>query len=619
MLMIPLYMLNVKRLIHCQSHDDSKIVPELNDLKMLVKDGQLDSSPGRFHPLEAKLPEELKNSDMLLHTQQLERAVESVIYVASNVIDSQSVVGSWLSEMNPDSFELSSELMPGDSASNVGSGRVGLFPRKADGGIKEWLIGLKIDETKSEITLKGEATSEHNDALQQGSNRSDISVGRLPSLLGSPDAAKQGNSSAEQDSLDRALIALSRIKVLQNPSSLIAFLQDLVSNGVNLNAQDQAGLTAMHWASREGHLAFVKFLCEQGADINLKSNDGQSALHEVVSRGQTSMVNLLLEQEAIDLEQNNRFGQTPLLCAARQGRLNILDALLKSNADVNAKSERENTALHLAAWYDEPDCVKLLLQNEAPIASKNADGYTPLHMAARVSAKQCIKHLISAGAPLEAKDSKGHTALSKATSSGQSRVVELLLQGGAKTDNSGGNCGPLLNLAVAFGHNECVKLLIDAGAPLEKVNGDGRTALMDASYTGHIEIIKMLLKAGANIEAPKKGRTSLIHAAWNGHRDVIEILLDAGAKIGARGPSGRNALFYVMVKHKDDCHKAHCSFCSGRETRKDIMKYLCDKGADVSVTDNKAYSLLDFIRSRNRIDQDEKEAITKMLKQFGAK
>ena len=634
----------IHRLIHIESHDASKIFSELNDLKKLVKDGQLDSDPEKFHALEALLPEELKHTDMALHTEQLKRAAESFIDVASSVIDSQSVLGTSLSNMNPDSFTYSSEVMPGDSASNVGSGRK---ERKAGDGVKEWLTWMKIDESASGITLKGKAISEYNDALYQGLNRSHDSVEKPPSLTESsddalyqglnrrhdsvekppslpesPDAAKPGNSSAEQDSLDRALITLSRTKVVQNQSSMIPFLQDLVSNGVNLNAQDEEGLTAMHWASREGHLVFIKFLYERGADVNLKNNKGESALHEAIQKGHTSVVKLLLKHEATDIEQKDRVARTALLLAAQQGHPTILDALLKSNADLSAKSERDDTALHLAAGQDEPDCVKLLLQNEAPIAPKNADGYTPLHMAASVSSKQCLKRLIIAGAPLEAKDSKGYTALSKATRSGQSRVVELLLQCGANTDNRGGrdDCGPLLNMAAALGHNECVKLLLDAGAPLEAVNGAGRTALVRVSLKGHSEIIMLLLKAGAKVDAQtSSGCTSLMHAALYGHRDLIEILLAAGAKIGARGRSGHTALFYVMKKHRDDGKQSFCSFCSGRETRKDVAKLLCEKGADVSAIDDHGHSLLKTLSSCKHIDRDEKKGIEKMLKRFGAK
>lgn len=513
---------------------------------------------------------------MVLHTQQLKRAAESVIHVASSVIDSQSVLGTWLSEGNP-------ELIPEDSASNVGPGK---NAQKADDGIKQWLTGLKIDETKSEISLKGEAISEHNDVLQQGSNRSDSSVGRLPSLPGFPDATKPGNSSAEQDSLDRALIALSRANIVQNQSSMIAFLQDLVSNGVNLNAQDEEGLTAMHWASREGHLAFVKFLCERGADINLKSYRGQRALHEAIATGQTSVAIFLLKHEAADVEQDGNHSETPLLCAARHGRPAILDALLKSNADLDAKCKHGNTALHLTAREGHSDCTRLLLD---------------------------------VGAPIEGRNSNGHTALTVASIVGHGEVVELLLKAGARPNSKGSleGSGPL-QYAAESGHSDCTRLLLDAGASTEEGSAEGNTALILASCRGHGEIAELLLEAGAKVDARNDGRSSLMYATRFGHRDVVEILLAGGANIGARGKFGETVLFHV-TKHPQDCGYSECSFCSGRETRKDMIKYLCKKGADVSAVDEHGDSLLKALRYSVSVDQDEKRELQKVLRRFGAK
>ena len=596
-------MLNVDRLTHCQSHDDSKIVSELNDLKKLVEDGQLNSDPGRFHALELELPEGLKNSDKLIHNQQLERAVESVIYAASSAIDSQSVVGSRLSELNPASLELFSELKPEDSASNVGPGRVGTLPRKADGGIQEWLTALEIDETGSEKvrnikerkvnkrkmkkrktknTLKGEASSGHNDALQQGAN-SDTPVGRLASFPGSPSATSSRSSSAEHDSLGRALIALSRTKIVQHESSVITSLQDLVSSGVNLNAQDEKGRTAMYWASRKGHLAFVKFLCERGADMNLKSNDGQSAVNKAIAEGHTSIAIFMLKHEAADIEQTGKFGQTPLSCAAKFGRLTILNLLLKCNADLDAQSAHGDTALHLAAYCDKPLCVKSLLLNKPPLASRNQDDRGPLHMAAWGGSNKSVEHLLNAGAPLEAKDSKGATALA---------------------------------LAAFRGHNECVKLLLDVGALVEAVDSGGYTPLVLASMNGCIETTKLLLKAGAEVDAQDNGYTSLTYAACFGHRDIIEILLAAGAKTEPKG--SYSVLFDVMDKHPDDCEHVFCQYCSGREIRKDIMKYLCGKGADVSSLGYYGESLLECLADCDHIDQDERKAIEKILRRYGA-
>ena len=400
-------------------------------------------------------------------------------------------------------------------------------------------------------------------------------MGRLRPLPGFPDAAKLGNSSAEQDSLDRALIALSRKKILQSQSSMNAFLQGLISKGVNVNAQDEKGLIALHWASREGHLALVKFLCERGVDINLKSNKGQSALDEVIAKGHTFVTKFLLKREAVDVEQNDRYGQTPLMCAAHHRRVTMLDALLKSNADLDAKGEEGNTALHLAARKGHNDCVKLLLE---------------------------------AGALLEARDCKDSTALMKGSYYGHVETIKLLLKAGARPDykRSPDGYGPL-HFSAKQVHSDCTTLLLDAGAPIKGRNSHGYTALMIASQRGPGEVVELLLKAGAKVDAQNNGSSSLMCAASSGHREVIDRLLAAGAQIRARGREGETALLPVFDRHPDDCKQSECSFCSGRETRKDITKYSCEKGADVSAVDDSGELLLEYIRRCDHIDQDERK------------
>ena len=55
--------------------------------------------------------------------------------------------------------------------------------------------------------------------------------------------------------------------------------------------------------------------------------------------------------------------------------------LLKGGADVTARGESGDTALHRAASVGNAELVRLLLANNAPTLSKNDDGYTPLDLA----------------------------------------------------------------------------------------------------------------------------------------------------------------------------------------------------------------------------------------------
>ena len=52
----------------------------------------------------------------------------------------------------------------------------------------------------------------------------------------------------------------------------------LLENGVDINATDKEGWTALMDASNKGYLKRVQFLVENGADINIKNNEGKTAL-----------------------------------------------------------------------------------------------------------------------------------------------------------------------------------------------------------------------------------------------------------------------------------------------------------------------------------------------------
>ncbi|NWX83149.1 ANR22 protein, partial [Nothoprocta ornata] len=60
-------------------------------------------------------------------------------------------------------------------------------------------------------------------------------------------------------------------------------------------------------------------------------------------------VQLLLEKNSNYLNVQDRFsGDTPLICACKQGNSRIVSYLLQRNADVNLRNKKERTCLHCA-------------------------------------------------------------------------------------------------------------------------------------------------------------------------------------------------------------------------------------------------------------------------------
>lgn len=102
---------------------------------------------------------------------------------------------------------------------------------------------------------------------------------------------------------------------------------------------------------------------------------------------------------------------TPLHRAVFYGKLDTVNLLVNSGADVNVKDKEGDTALAYATKICSLDMVKLLIESGADVHRKNKRGLTALHHAAHNNSRSIIKHLLLCGADINAQDKLGRTAL----------------------------------------------------------------------------------------------------------------------------------------------------------------------------------------------------------------
>ena len=75
-------------------------------------------------------------------------------------------------------------------------------------------------------------------------------------------------------------------------------------------------------------------------------------------------------------------GLTPLHCASREGKVEVMRTLLSSDADVNATNPDGGTSLHAASHWGKVNAVKFLLQKNA-MFTENADGFSAMYYACK--------------------------------------------------------------------------------------------------------------------------------------------------------------------------------------------------------------------------------------------
>ncbi|MFC5875879.1 ankyrin repeat domain-containing protein [Chryseobacterium arachidis] len=135
-----------------------------------------------------------------------------------------------------------------------------------------------------------------------------------------------------------------------------------------------------------------------------------------------------------------------LHCAAFNGHINVVKALLEKGANPNVADHQSFYPLHLATSKKHLDIVKELIAHGADLNVVTSSLGTVLHIAAAIDFYEILNISEIKKMPLEARDHEGKTALNVAASFGSysfGRIVDL----GADIntiDESGNN--PLLNV-----------------------------------------------------------------------------------------------------------------------------------------------------------------------------
>ena len=151
--------------------------------------------------------------------------------------------------------------------------------------------------------------------------------------------------------------------------------------------------SAARWGERELVLAVLK--AEGGVDINAVDSNGQTALLIAIEARHVAVPRMLIRNNARQ-DIADKDGQYPILAAARKGLELVVRDLIKAQNGLalNIKDKDENSALHLAAKSKYESTVRVLLEGGADRDDMNAYGETALDIAEELKSKEVIKVLV---------------------------------------------------------------------------------------------------------------------------------------------------------------------------------------------------------------------------------
>lgn len=91
----------------------------------------------------------------------------------------------------------------------------------------------------------------------------------------------------------------------------------LINNKADINAVDNNGKTALHYACEGGDLYSVKLLIKSGADINKRDILGKTMLMYAVENENFDLIKYLIENLKVDINEKDDWGQNAIFYATK--------------------------------------------------------------------------------------------------------------------------------------------------------------------------------------------------------------------------------------------------------------------------------------------------------------
>ncbi|KAJ5114892.1 hypothetical protein NUU61_000651 [Penicillium alfredii] len=267
--------------------------------------------------------------------------------------------------------------------------------------------------------------------------------------------------------------------------------------------------SALFWAATHGCRSTAAQAIEAGADVQATTDidpriKGSTSLMLAAVHGQHSVLTLLLSHDDINPNSRDRkYIRPPLGWAIKEGHRDIVETLLGDDrVDVNLQDKSGDTPLMIAVIHRPALLTLLLCSQRADPRIGNRQGNTPLSRISR-------QHEEDAGLLL-------------------ATHLRLILDG----DNSAAHCQHVFFYAAIMGHVEIVAYLVSFfGEKLDPNCNDqmyGRGAFTIAASSGRVDVVRFLLSwkpTNPNLREPWKQHTPLFVAAMNGQQEIVDVLV----------------------------------------------------------------------------------------------
>nr|KAI8744108.1 putative ankyrin repeat protein [Biomphalaria glabrata] len=357
------------------------------------------------------------------------------------------------------------------------------------------------------------------------------------------------------------------LAVKRNDSEIVKYL---LHHGANANHFDGDGNPVLFSAVKINNEDIVAMLIDHGADVRALGYRARTALvvsllsHEpksfpfenVTEEGPLFKIIRLLVESGADVNTRSEDNETPILLAAYLNQLAVVKYLLGKGADANDEGlcqslissfkktekskEREVKQFSNNSMQTPPSLhsystsyMPTILEQKIIYLSPKRN-HTPLQVALIMEHEEMVYFLLETGADIYVRDSQGNEALHYAASCANKKILGYFVNKFHADD--AGHCKSIKKMKLNFN--------------LDTRNQRNETALFIAAKCNRQSNVKILIKAGSDLNAKScSGQTPLALALFCGFDEIALLLMQHGSDLNNINKHCNNA-FQLSVQHR---------------------------------------------------------------------
>lgn len=407
----------------------------------------------------------------------------------------------------------------------------------------------------------------------------------------------------------------------------------IAQGGVEINAADAKGKTALLYACEAGAIDFINFLAGQNADFRARDAEQNTCLHLTV-RSRKAQAVIAFAAERCEKEATNAKGQTPLVAAYDAGQFRSFEALQLAGSNLNAQHPKSGLPLLVETVKRERlQYAKFLIEKGADTSARDADGHNLIVVAATQSIAELIPLLIARGMSLDSRDKNGknviqivHENMLKRVSAAREKTFEAVFAAGANPNSVSSTGRSLLMEQSESGRYNQVKLLLEKGADANFRDKNGNTVLHTTAQRNQLGTMKLVAERFADINLTgDSGNTAAHFAARSGGTGILKLLKDRGADFERKNNAGDTPLAIAISRQDPATTRALLALGAslsdeGRETplmlevaksgainakTTELLGVLRKAGANINATNRFGNNALSYALNRNNLRMAE--------------